>query len=68
MFVFIACLQCLENPILYGDRFFLFVCSICNGGNEFLTRLPMRWLVVRTHRVFVVLFYLGQRVIGNLKC
>uniref|UniRef100_A0A0A9XA67 Metal-response element-binding transcription factor 2 n=4 Tax=Lygus hesperus TaxID=30085 RepID=A0A0A9XA67_LYGHE len=38
------CIISLRMPLLFGDRFFVFVCSICNAGKEFLRRLEVKWL------------------------
>ncbi|KAF7281995.1 hypothetical protein GWI33_003660 [Rhynchophorus ferrugineus] len=38
------CLDCLQFPLYCGDRFYVFVCSICNHGNEFVRRLEMKWV------------------------
>ncbi|XP_025112421.1 uncharacterized protein LOC112575077 isoform X2 [Pomacea canaliculata] len=41
-----ACVGCLKQPLLYGDRFYMFLCSHCNYGDEFIRRLPFKWVDV----------------------
>ncbi|XP_028407757.1 metal-response element-binding transcription factor 2-like isoform X2 [Dendronephthya gigantea] len=38
-----ACLQCLDFPLLLGDRFYYFLCAVCNNGEEYLKRIQLKW-------------------------
>ncbi|XP_058816913.1 polycomb protein Pcl [Topomyia yanbarensis] len=37
------CIRSLQYPIFLGDRFYFFICSICNHGHEFVRRLEVGW-------------------------
>ncbi|XP_070510889.1 metal-response element-binding transcription factor 2 isoform X2 [Cardiocondyla obscurior] len=38
------CIRCLTYPLYSGDRFYVFVCSMCNYGKEFVRRLELKWV------------------------
>ncbi len=45
LFVPSECVPSIKKSLLLGDRFYVFVCAVCNFGSEFLRRTDMTWLV-----------------------
>lgn len=48
------CVRALCYPLYIGDRFYIYICSVCNKGNEFLRRVEFSW----TDLVHLLLFNL----------
>ncbi|KAF9921229.1 Cysteine-rich protein 2-binding protein [Linnemannia zychae] len=40
------CVSCLTKPLLKGDEFFKFECSVCTQGPEFFERAALSWVIL----------------------
>ena len=61
MWLLAECVTVLRTPLMYGDRFYAFLCSVCNGGEEFLLRMHMRWVDFVHLSTFHLSMLLGKR-------
>ncbi|KAG0369359.1 hypothetical protein BC939DRAFT_505177 [Gamsiella multidivaricata] len=41
-----GCVSCLTRPLLKGDEFFKFECSVCTQGPEFFERAALSWVIL----------------------
>ncbi|KAF9192496.1 Cysteine-rich protein 2-binding protein, partial [Haplosporangium sp. Z 11] len=41
-----SCVSCLTKPLLKGDEFFKFECSVCRQGPEFFERAALSWVIL----------------------
>ncbi|XP_018328113.1 polycomb protein Pcl [Agrilus planipennis] len=55
------CVRCLQYPLYCGDRFYVFVCAICNYGKEFLRRLELKWVDLVHLMVFNLTAYHSKK-------
>ncbi|KAJ6637475.1 Polycomb protein Pcl [Pseudolycoriella hygida] len=61
------CIKVLNHPLYCGDRFYVFVCSICNHGNEYLQRLQMKIEEVVELILFNLTVYQNKRFYDVLR-
>ncbi|XP_046984913.1 metal-response element-binding transcription factor 2 [Schistocerca americana] len=55
------CVRCLQYPLFCGDRFYVFVCSLCNHGKEFVRRLEMKWVDIIHLTLFNLTVYNAKK-------
>ncbi|KAI8641393.1 hypothetical protein BD408DRAFT_418205 [Parasitella parasitica] len=53
------CVKCLAKPLLFGDTFGIFHCSVCNQSVETFKRKPSSWVTI----VHLVLYHLIQNTL-----
>ncbi|XP_041368901.1 metal-response element-binding transcription factor 2-like isoform X2 [Gigantopelta aegis] len=56
-----ACVQCLNRPLLFGDKFYMFVCSHCNHGPEYIKRLDLKWTDLTQIAIFNMTVINGRK-------
>lgn len=56
------CIRSLQFPIFLGDRFYVLLCSICNGGHEFVRRLETSYRDLLQLILYNLMMRNGQRL------
>uniref|UniRef100_A0A182IL06 Uncharacterized protein n=1 Tax=Anopheles atroparvus TaxID=41427 RepID=A0A182IL06_ANOAO len=56
------CIRSLQFPIFLGDRFYVLLCSICNGGHEFVRRLETSYKDLLQLVLYNLMMRNGQRL------
>lgn len=57
------CVSCLRYPLYSGDRFYVFVCSMCNYGKEFVRRLELKWVDLVHLMLYNLTVYNAKKVL-----
>ena len=60
---FSECVPSVKGPLMFGDRFYAFVCSLCNEGVEFMLRLHLRWVDFVHLSTFHLSLLLGKALV-----
>ena len=59
--IYIECIKCLPKPLLFGDNFLTFRCSVCTQDDEEYHRNNMSWVAVVHLVIYNLMIRMDQR-------